>query len=158
MEKLNETAKKCNMKMNVQKTKEMVVCRDGGSIVKIIIDGEKKEQVASYKYLGSIITEDGRSLNDVKARIALAKDAFSKRKELLTKSLSKELKKRIVWPVVMYGCETWTLRKAEIDKLQALEMWIWRRLENISWEQKIRNEEVLRRVKENRCLITTIYI
>ena len=46
---------------------------------------------------------------------------------------------------------------AEIDKLQALEMWIWRRLENISWEQKIRNEEVLRRVKENRCLITTIY-
>ena len=47
---------------------------------------------------------------------------------------------------------------AEIDKLQALEMWIWRRLENISWEQKIRNEEVLRRVKENRCLITTIYI
>ena len=60
--------------------------------------------------------------------------------------------------IVMYGCETWTLRKAEIDKLQALEMWIWRRLENISWEQKIRNEEVLRRVKENRCLITTIYI
>ena len=94
-------------------------------------------------------------MNDVKARIALAKDAFSKRKELLTKSLSKELKKRIVkvlvWPVVMYGCgcETWTLRKAEIDKLQALEMWIWRRLaKNINWEQKIRNEEVLKRLKE----------
>jgi len=137
------------------------VCRDGGGVVNIIIDVEKVEQVASFKYLGSIIiTEDGRSLNDVKARIALAKDAFSKRKELLTKSLSKELKKRIVkvlvWPVVMYGCETWTLRKEEIDILEALEMWIWRRLGNISWEQKIRNEEVLRRVKENRCLITTI--
>ena len=80
---------------------------------------------------------------------------------MLTKCLSKELKKRIVkvlvWPVVMYGCETWTLRKAEIDKLQALEMWIWRTLENISWEQKIRNEEVLRRVKENRCLIKIMY-
>ena len=80
---------------------------------------------------------------------------------MLTKSLSKELKKRIVkvlvWPVVMYGCETWTLRKAEIDKLEALEIWIWIRLENISWEEKIRNEEVLRRVKENRCLMTTIY-
>ena len=47
---------------------------------------------------------------------------------------------------------------AKIDKLQAFEMWIWRRLENIRWEQKIRNEEVLRRMKENRCLITTIYI
>ena len=143
------------------KTKAMVVCRNGGGTVNIIIDGEKVEQIASFKYLGSIFTEDGRSLNDVKARIALAKDAFSKRKELLTKSLSKELKKRIVkvliWPVVMYGCETWTLRKAEFDKLQALEMWIWRRLENISWKQKIRNEEVLKREKENRCLITTIY-
>ena len=97
------------------------------------------------------MAKDGRSLNDVKARIVLANDVFSKRKELLTKRLSNELKKRIVkvlvWPVVMYGIyggETWTLRKAEIDKLQALEMWIWRRLENISWEQKIRNEEVLK--------------
>ena len=85
----------------------------------------------------------------------------AKRKELLTKSLSKEFKKRIVkvlvWPVLMYGCETWTLQKSVIDKLQALEMWIWRRLENISWKQKIRNEEVLRRVKENRCWITTIF-
>ena len=81
---------------------------------------------------------------------------------MLTRSLSKELKKKIVkilvWPVVMYGCGMWKLRKAEIDKLLALEMWIWRRMENISWEQKIRNEEVMRRVKENRCLITTIYI
>ena len=96
MNKLNETAKKYNMKMNVQKTKAMVVYRNGGDIVNIIIDEEKVEQVASFKYLGSIITEDGIILNDVKAKIALAKDAFSKRKELLTKSLNKELKKRIV--------------------------------------------------------------
>ena len=59
--------------------------------------------------------------------------------------------------LVIYGWGTWTLRKAEMDKLQAPEMWIWRRVENISWEQKIRNEEMPRRVKENRCLITTIY-
>ena len=73
-----------------------MVCRDGGGIVNIIIDGEKVEQVASFKYLRSIITEGGRSLNDVKARIALVKDAFSKRKELLTISVSKELKKSTV--------------------------------------------------------------
>src|SRR6188508_2603266 len=97
-------------------------------IVNFIIYGKKVEQIASFKFLGSIITEDGRSLNYVNARIALAKDAFSNRKELLTRSLSKELKKKIVkvlvWPIMMYGCETWTLRKVEIDKLQALEMWI----------------------------------
>ena len=60
----------------------------------------------------------------------------------------------------MASCVAWMQNvddtKAKIDKLQALEMWIWRRLENISWEQKIRNEEMLRRVKENRCFITTI--
>ena len=79
-------------------------------IVNIIIYGKKVEQIASFKFLGSIITEDGRSLNYVNARIALAKDAFSKRKELLTKSLSKELKQRIVkilvCLVLMYECKT----------------------------------------------------
>src|SRR5688572_4833209 len=81
-------------------------------------------------------------LNDVKTRIALAKDAFNKRKELLTKGLSRTLKTRLVkvlvWPVVLYGCETWTLRRAEIDKLEALEMWIWRKLERVCWQDRIK--------------------
>ena len=71
---------------------------------------------------------------DVKSRIALAKDAFNQRKELLIKGLSKKLKKRMVkiliWPVVLYGCKTWTLLEEEIDRLQALEMWYgegWKR-------------------------------
>src|SRR5207248_131361 len=94
MDKLNDTAKKFNMKINVQKTKTMVVCRDGGGVVNISIDGQRIEQVGKFKYLGSIISEDGRSLIDIKARIAMAKDAFNKRKELLTKGLSRALKKR----------------------------------------------------------------
>jgi len=110
MNKLNDTAKKFNMKINVQKTKTMVMCKDGGGVVNITIDGQRVEQVESFKYLGAILSEDGRSLNDVKTRIALAKDAFNKRKELLTKGLSRTLKTRLVkvlvWPVVLYGCET----------------------------------------------------
>ena len=66
MNKLNEIAKKFKMKMNLQKTKAMMVYRDGGDIVNIITYGKKVEQVASFKYLRSIITEDGRSLNEVK--------------------------------------------------------------------------------------------
>jgi DNA-binding protein YbaB len=161
MNNLNDTAKKFNMKINVQKTKTMVVSRKGGGFVNITIDGQRVEQVKYFKYLGSIITEDGRSLTDIKTRIALAKDAFNKRKELLTRELSKTLKKRMVkvliWPVVLYGCETWTLRSDEIDKLQALEMWIWRRLERVSWMEKITNEEVLTMVNETRCLMRTIF-
>ena len=78
MYKLNETAKKFSMKINIQKTNTMLVCRDGGGVANITVDGQRVEQVQSFKYLGSIISEDGRSLTDVKYRIALAKEAFNK--------------------------------------------------------------------------------
>ena len=161
MNKLNDTAKKFNMKINVQKTKTITVTHRVGGRVNITIDGQSIEQVKCFKYLGSNITEDGRSLSDVKSRIAMAKDAFNKRKELLTKGLSKRLKKRMVkvliWPVVMYGCETWTLLEEEIDRLQALEMWIWRGLEKISWRDRVSNEDVLTRVDERRSLMRIIW-
>ena len=112
------------MKINIQKTNTMLVCRDGEGVVNITVDGQRVEQVQSFKYLGSIISEDGRNLADVKYRIVLAKEAFNKSKELLTKGFSQTLKKRLVkvliWPVVLYGCETWTMLMAEIDKLKTL--------------------------------------
>src|SRR5437867_7644483 len=109
MNKLNDTAKNFGMKINVQKTKTMVVRWDGGGVVNTTVDGLRIEHVKSFKYLGSVITEDGRSHSDVKVRIAMAKDAFNKRKEFLTKGLSRRLKKRmvkvLVWPYVLYGCD-----------------------------------------------------
>ena len=66
------------------------------------------------RYLGSFISEDGRCLDNIKTRIGMAKDAFNKRKKLLTRSIRVSLRKRfvktLVWPVVLYGCETWTMR------------------------------------------------
>src|SRR5437867_2386200 len=104
--------------------------------------------------------EDGRSHSDVKVTIAVAKDAFNKRKELSTKGLSMTLKKRmvkvLVWPVVLYGCETWTLLQDEINRLEALNVWLWRGLKKISWRDKICSDEVFAMVKEERCLIRTI--
>src|SRR3989442_15043002 len=123
------------MKINVQKAKTMAVRCDGGDVVNITADGQRIEQVKRFKYLASVITEDGRSHSAVKVRIAMAKEAFNKRKELLTKGLSMTLKKRmikeLVWPVVLYGCETWTLLQDEINRLEALEVWLWRGLEKI---------------------------
>ena len=110
MNKLNDTAKNYGMKINAPKTKTMVVSWEGGGVVSISVDGRKIEQAKSFKYLDSVIKEDGRSHSDVKTRIAMAKDAINKRKELLTKGLSMKLKKRmvkvLVWLVVLYGCET----------------------------------------------------
>ena len=99
-------------------------------------------QVKRFKYLGAVISEDGRCIDDVKQRIAMGKEAFNKRRELMTGGMGREVKKRLVkvlvWPVARYGLET--LRKMEIDRLRAFEMWIWRRMERISWEDKKKND------------------
>ena len=74
----------------------------------------------------------------------------------LSRTLKNRMVKVLVWPVVLYYCEIWTLRKEEINRLEALKMWLWRKLEKIKWQDKIRNDEVLTIVDESRCLMRTI--
>jgi hypothetical protein len=78
----------------------------------------------------------------------------------LTKGLKKDLKKRMVktllWPVALYCCETWTMKKEVVEKLNAFEMWVWRRMEKVSWQDKKTNEEVLAAVGEERCFVQAI--
>src|SRR5580698_2115631 len=116
MNALNNTAKRYDMKINIKKTKVMKISRHGGGVVNILLDGQKVEQVQKFKYLGAWITDDGRNETEIRTRLAMAKDAFSKRRELLTKGLSRSVKKRIVraivWSVALYGAETWALQKA----------------------------------------------
>src|SRR6218665_925656 len=84
----------------------------------------------------------------------MGKDAFYKRKELFRGKLNKNLKKRIIksmiWSVVLYGSETWTMRKKDIKRLEAFEMWIWRRMERISWMEHRTNEEIFKMVDEKK--------
>ena len=128
------------MRINIKKTKVMRVSRQGGD-VKITINGIIVEQVKSFKYLGHTLTEDGRCETEIKCRIAQAKETFGNMKQLLTKSLQKSTKikivKTLVWITLLYGSETWTLKKEDIRKLEALEMWLWRGMEKISWTTKL---------------------
>jgi len=161
MDALATTAKKYDMKINIKKTKTMLVSKSNiGGTVSIVIDGQLVEQVNKFQYLGSMMTEDGRCTTEVKRRIAMAKDAFSKRKELLSRNMSRAVRKKIiktvVWSVALYGSETWALKKDEIQRLNALEMWIWRRMEKVSYKDRKTNEEVLDIVGEKRSLIKTI--
>src|SRR6476469_5802664 len=143
MDSLNTTAKHYDMKINIKETKSMVVSRNGGERVNITVECQSVEQVSKFRYLGSLISEDGRCLDDVKTRIGMAKDVFHKRKELPTRSIRVDLRKRLVktlvWPVVLHGCETWTMRKEEINCLNAFEMWMWRRMVKVSWMDKRTN-------------------
>src|ERR1700759_1546379 len=94
MDGLNATALKYGMKINIKKTKVMRVSREGK--VNIRINDTKLEQVKSFKYIGHTITDDGRCETEIKCRIAQTKEAFGNRKELLTKSLKKATKIKIV--------------------------------------------------------------
>src|SRR6478609_5122191 len=89
-----------------------------------------------------------------------SKDVFSKRKELLTRSIRVDLRKRLVktlvWPVVLYGCKTWTMRK-KINRLNTFEMLVWRRMGKVNWMDKRTNEQVLSFMNEKRSLIKTIW-
>ena len=82
------------------------------------------------------------------------------RKELMRGSLNKNLKKRLVksliWSVALYGAETWTLRKEDERRLEAFEMWVWRRMEKVKWTERRRNDEVLVMVGEERQLLDEI--
>jgi len=160
MDSVNTTAEKYGMRINTKKTKVMKISRNIGEKVKIMINGKEIEQVQSFKYLGSTMTEDGRCESEIKIRIAMAKEAFSKRRELLTRRFRKRVKNKIVktlvWSVLLYGCETWTLTKETARRLEAVEMWLWRRMEKISYTDRITNEEVLKRVGEERQIMNLI--
>jgi hypothetical protein len=129
--------------------------------VKIMIDQKQLENVESFKYLGSILTNDERCTCEIKCRIAMAEAAFNKKMTLFTSTLDLQLRKKLVkcyiWSIALYGAETRTLRAVDEKHLETFEMWCWRRMEKISWTDHVRNEEVLLRVKEQRNILHEIY-
>jgi hypothetical protein len=114
--------------------------------MKIMIDQKQLENVEYFNYLGSMITSDARCTCEIKSRIAMAKAAFNKKKNLFTSKLELNLRKKLVkcyiWSVALCGAETWTLRKVDQKYVESFEMWCWRRMEKISWTDRVRNEEV----------------
>jgi len=113
--------------------------------------------VESFKYLGSILTNDGRCTCEIKCRIAMAKAALNKKRTLFTSTLDLELRKKCyIWSIALYGAEIWTLREVDQKHLKSFEMWRWRRMEKISWTDHVRNEDVLLRVKEQRNILHVI--
>ena len=99
-----------------------------------------------FKYLCSLLTNDGRSTCEIKSKVTMAKSAFNKKKTLFTGTLDLNLRKKLVkcyiWSIALYGAETWTLRTVDQKHLESFEMWCWRRMEKIIWTDHVRNEEV----------------
>jgi hypothetical protein len=104
--------------------------------VKLMTYQKQLENVECFKYLGSILTNDGRFTCEIKSSIAMAKSAFNKKRDLLTAKMELELRKKLVkcyiWSIPLYGAETWTLQAVDQKNPENFEIWCWRRMENIS--------------------------
>ena len=96
MDSLVKTAKDYDMKINSKKTKIMMISKDMSGKISICVDGQKIERVSHFKYLGSVVSEDGRSVAAIKEGIMLPKDAFGRRRELLIRHMSRTLKKKMI--------------------------------------------------------------
>ena len=134
--KVKEESEKVGLKLNIQKTKIMA----SGSITSWEIDGEK-ETVTDFIFLGSKITVDGDCTHEIKRRLLLVRkvttnlDCVLKRRNIILPT-KVGLVKAMVFPVVRYGCESWTIKKTEHRRIDAFEPWCWRRLLRVPWPER----------------------
>ena len=141
--KVKEESGKVGLKLNIQKTKIMA----SGSITSWQIDGETVETVADYFLWGSKITADGDSSHEIKRRLLLGRKVMTNLDSILkSRDITLPTKVRLVnamvFPVVMYGCESWTIKKAEHRRVDAFELWCWRRLLRVPWTARRSNQSV----------------
>ena len=132
--KVKEENEKVGLKLNIQKTKIMA----SGPITSWQIDGETVEMVTDFIFLGSKITADGDCSHEIKRCLLLGWKVMTNLDSILksramTWPTKVHLVKAMVFPVVMYGCERWNVKKAEHRRIYAFDLWCWRRLLRVSW-------------------------
>ena len=132
--KVKEKSEKVGIKLNIQKTKIMA----SGPITSWKIDGKTMETVTDFILGGSKITADGDCSHEIKRRLFLGRksminlDSLLKRRDI-TLPIEVHLFKAMVFPVVRYGCASWTIKKAEHQRIDAFELWCWKSLSRVPW-------------------------
>ena len=143
--KVKEESEKVGLKLNIQKTKIMA----SSPITSWEIDGETVEVVSDFIFEGSKITADGDCSHEIKRYLLLGRrvmtnlDSTLKSRDI-TLPTKVRLVKVMVFPVVMYGCESWTVKKAEHRKIDAFELWCWERLLRVPWTARRSNQSILK--------------
>ena len=145
--KVKEESEKVGLKLNIQKTKIMAF----SPIISWQIDGETMEKVRDFILGGSKITANGDCSHEIKRRLLLRRKAMTNLDSILksrdiTLPTKVHLVKAMVLPVVMYGCESWTVKKAECRRIDAFELWCWRRLLRVPWTAGRSNQSILKEI------------
>ena len=142
-----EESEKVGLKLNIQKTKIMA----SGPITSWQIDGETMEIVKDFILEGSKITADGDCSHEIKRCLLLGRKAMTNRDSILksrdiTLPTNVHLVKAVGIPAVMYGCESWTIKKTEHQRIDAFELWCWRRLLRVPWTARRSNQSILKEI------------
>ena len=142
--KVKEESEKVGLRLNIQKTKIMT----SGSITSWEIDGET---VSDFLFGGSKITADGDCSHEIKRCLLLGRKVVTTLHSILkSRNITLPTKvclvKAIVFPVVVYGCESWTIKKAEHQRIDALELWCWRRFLRVPWTARRSNQSILKKI------------
>ena len=151
--RVKEESKKVGLKLNIQKTKIMA----SGPITSWEIDGETVETVSDFIWGGSKITADGDSIHEMKRCLLLGRkvmtnlDSIFKSRDI-TLPTKVHLVKAMVFPVVMYEYETWTAKKAECRRIDAFELWCWRRFLRVPWTARRSNQSILKEISPGHSL------
>ena len=145
--KVKEESEKVCLKLNIQKTKILA----SGPITSWQIDGETMETVTDFIFLGSKITADGDCNHEIKRRLLLGTKAMTNLDSVLksrdiTLPTKVHLVKAMVFLVVMYGRESWTVKKAECRRTDAFELWCWRRLLRVAWTARRSNQSIIKEI------------
>ena len=145
--KVKEESEKGGLKLNIQKTKMMA----SGHITSWEIDAETVETVSDFIFGGSKITVDGDCSHEITSHLLLGRKVMSNldsifRSRDITLPTKVRLVKAMVFPVVMYGYESWTVKKAEHRRIDAFELWCWRRLLRVPWTARISNQSILKEI------------
>ena len=145
--KVKEESEKVDLKLNIQKTKIMA----SSPITSCQIDGKTVETVTDFILGGSKITADDDCSHEIKRRLLLGRkvmtnlDSIFKSRDI-TLPTKVHLAKAVVFPVVMYGCESWTVKKAECRRIDAFELWCSRRLLRVPWTSRRSNQSILKKI------------
>ena len=145
--KVKGESEKVGLKFNIQKTKIMAF----GPITSWEKDGETVETVSDFLFLGSKITADGDCSHEIKRCLLLGRkvmtnlDSIFKSRDITLPTKVRRVK-AMVFPVFMYGCESWTVKKAECRRIDAFEQWCWRRVLRVPWTAKRSNQSILKKV------------
>lgn len=155
------TSQSFGLDINTSKTKFMIISKKSHPICQMIVNNKAIERVESYTYLGTNVNEQWDHSREIRIRIEKARATFTGMSKIFrSHDLNLEVKTRLlrcyIFSVLLYGAEAWTLTEASSKKLEAFEMWLYRRMLRVPWTDKVSNQEILQRMRKDREVLNTV--